>query len=117
MPQNVFRQGDVAFILREDLPNAKDVPQVIKNAGEGKAKLLKTRTIRRGEHGGIHALEKDAAKKDVVYYELDGVKYIISPKGVGIVHGEHNRVDLPPGKYEVRVQREARGRDFGYVRD
>jgi len=115
MSIKIFRQGDVAFIPREDLPTSvEQLEQLVK---EKKAKILNTRTIRRGEHGGIHALEKDAPKKDVVMYELDGVKYIISPEGVGIVHGEHGRVDLPKGSYEVRVQREMRGRDVGFVRD
>jgi hypothetical protein len=54
----------------------------------------------------VGCLEPAADKKDVVFYELDGVRYIISPKGVGIVHGEHHRLDLPPGNYQVRVQRE-----------
>jgi len=100
----VYRQGDVAFIKLEQ-PLEK--PE--------KAKVLKTRTIRKGENGGLHQLEAEA--KDVVFYEMDDKRFVISKDGVGIVHGEHKRVQLPPGHYEVRVQREAQGRSWGYVRD
>jgi len=109
----VYRQGDVGLIPRPDLT------KVFFEKGEGdkKPKLLKTRVLRRGENGGVHALEKE--KSDSVIYEVDGVMYVLSENGVGVVHGEHNRVDLPAGIYEVRVQREAdpRGSGTRYVAD
>ena len=117
-PMRIFRQGDVGFIPRTDLPKSiSDVESLIGRDKKTKAKLLKTRTIRKGEHGGIHALAEDAKTKGVVYYELDGVRYVIGSEGVGIVHGEHKRLDLPPGAYEIRVQREADGRSWRNVRD
>ena len=89
MSQKVYRQGDLCFIPVSDIPK--------------QAKSAQTRVIRTGENGGIHALEE---KSTAVMYEMGGVRYILSEDGVGIVHGEHARVDLPAGKYEVRVQRE-----------
>jgi hypothetical protein len=89
MSQKVYRQGDLAFIPVTDIP--KD------------AKAANTRVIRTGENGGVHALEE---KSSAVMYEMNGVRYILSEDGVGIVHGEHKKVDLPAGKYEIRVQRE-----------
>lgn len=89
MSQKVYRQGDLAFIPIEEIPK--------------KAKAVSTRVIRTGENGGVHALEEKAS---AVMYEVDGVRYILSEDGVGIVHGEHKKVDLPAGKYEIRIQRE-----------
>lgn len=89
MSQKVYRQGDLAFIPIEEIPKM--------------AKAVSTRVIRTGENGGIHALEE---KSSAVMYEVDGVRYILSEDGVGIVHGEHKKVDLPAGKYEIRIQRE-----------
>lgn len=104
----VFRQGDVAFVKIDPIVKPPE-----------KAKILKTRVIRKGENGGLHQLEK---KEDVVFYEMkdergETKRFVISPDGVGILHGEHAKVELPPGHYEVRVQREARGNSWGYVRD
>jgi hypothetical protein len=42
---------------------------------------------------------------------------VLSPTGVGIVHGEHHRLALPADTYRVVVQREQRGSTSGYVVD
>lgn len=97
----IFRQGDVAMILREDLP--MEVPKT--------AKVLKTRTLRRGENGGLHQLQKASG---VVFYEdpVTKTRYVISENGVGLEHGGkhsdggHHVVDLPRGHFEVRIQEE-----------
>jgi hypothetical protein len=89
MSDKVYRQGDLCFVPVNEIP--------------GKAKAAETRVIRTGENGGVHAIEESST---AVMYEVDGVRYILSEDGVGIVHGEHARVDLPAGKYEIRVQRE-----------
>lgn len=116
MGMKVFRQGDVAFIPRTDLPKSiTEVEALVGADKKTKAKIIKSRTVRKGENGGIHAISKETTGH--IYYELDGVRYIIGPEGVGIVHGEHKPVLLPPGSYEVRVQREADGRSWRNVRD
>lgn len=90
MSQKVYRQGDLAFIPVEEIPK--------------KAKAISTRVIRTGEAGGIHSLEE---KETAVMYEVDGVRYILSEDGVGILHTtRHKTLDLPAGKYEIRIQRE-----------
>ena len=99
-----FRQGDVLFVYLGPVP--KETPE--------KAKVLKTRTVRKGENGGLHQLEKG---KDVVFYEMDGNRYVISKEGVSVTHGEHHHIKLPPGHYRVQVQREVSGRDWGFVND
>ena len=107
MGMHVYRQGDVAFIPREDLPKSvADIDNMVGRDKKTKAKVLKTRVVRKGVNGGIHALDLEKAP-DTVMYELDGVKYVLSPEGVDVVHGEHGKVELPKGSYEVRVQREA----------
>jgi len=116
MGQKVYRQGDLAFIPREDLPKSVAEVETLKGRdAKSGAKILRTRTIRRGENGGIHAIAEET--KNAVFYELDGVRYIIGPEGVGIVHGTHDPIQLPPGSYEVRVQREAEGSSWRNVRD
>lgn len=86
----IYRQGDLGFIPIESMPKS--------------AKPLDNRLIRKGETGGLHLLEEK--KGSILYEDERGVKYVMSEDGVGILHGEHKRVDLPPGQYEVRVQRE-----------
>ncbi len=88
----IYRQGDVGLMPVDEVPK--------------EAKVLKSRLLRRGEHGGLHMLEK---KADTTLVEHEGVKYILSETGVKVVHGEHNHIDLPAGKYRVQVQREMRG--------
>lgn len=111
----VYRQGDVALIPRPDLDRKFfENPSDPRKDALTKVVLSKSRVLRRGENGGVHALEQ---KSGSVIYEMGGVKYVISDEGVGVVHGEHHRVDVPPGVYEVRVQREAQGSGWRNVID
>jgi len=56
MGMHVYRQGDVAFIPREDLPKSvADIDNMVGRDKKTKAKVLKTRVVRKGENGGIHA--------------------------------------------------------------
>ena len=96
----VYRQGDVVFvpIARTDVPT-EATPQG-------------SRLVRRGEHGGLHQLEAqpdlDVAQRSMIVVHA-GRKYVLSPTGVGIVHGEHARLPLPPNTYRVVIQREQLG--------
>lgn len=90
MSTQIYRQGDLGFIPITGLP---------KNV-----KPSKSRVIRTGENGGIHAIDEKSSA--VMYEDERGTRYVMSMEGIAIVHGEHARVDLPPGAYEVRVQRE-----------
>ena len=106
---NVYRQGDVLFMPIEK----SEIPE--------KVKEKQTRLIRSGEYGGKHQLEsnnkKDSKYGTIVEDEKNKTKYIITETGVGIVHGEHNRLDLPPGEYRVVVQREINKGQLRYVMD
>ena len=109
MAITVYRQGDVAFIPVEKLPDGDKVQ--IRPLG---------RLIRRGEHGGRHEIEPGGQAEHLEITEREGQRPPTRRRflqvlgsavggvlaGVGIVHGEHKRLELPPGNYEVRVQRE-----------
>src|SRR5438132_9389117 len=100
----VYRQGDVAFVPREDVS-----PALL----QAKGTVKPSRIVKRGENGGVHMLEKPAtvAKEDMpdsTLVEYEGKVYVLSASGVKVLHREHKTVDLPAGVYEVRQQREVR---------
>lgn len=130
MTVKVFRQGDVLFIpiLKKDVPS--------------ELREIKSRLIRRGEHGGRHEIERDGLAKQVEsippaeaggrsvprrrFLQVLGGMVAGVLSGVGIVHGEHNRLELPArepslpeheGDYEVRIQRELQGNTARFVGD
>lgn len=88
----IWRQGDVGFIPVESLPFG------IKKFGSN--------LIRHGEHGGRHVMEKTEGAEIWITAKGKAVKYLITKKPVKILHGEHNTLELPPGKYRVEIQRE-----------
>ena len=115
MAIRVYRQGDCLFIpvLRSEVPQ--------------ETRLIKSRLIRRGEHGGRHEIEPGAPSQQIEsvpkdttvprrrFLQVLGGAVGAALAGVGIVHGEHNRLELPAqeptlpgheGDYEIRVQRE-----------
>lgn len=127
MSLHVYRQGDVLFIpvLKQDLPAQR--------------RTLKARLIRRGEHGGRHEIEvggaatqtesetprRNGTSRRRFLHVLAG-PVVGAFAGVGIVHGEHNRLALPArepslpeheGDYEVRIQRELQGKVTRFVAD
>ena len=86
---DIYRQGDLGFIPIDALPQS--------------AVKSKSRLLRRGEHGGLHQLDREPAAE---IYVLEGKKFILAKDGALVIHGEHGAVSLPAGLYEVRVQRE-----------
>lgn len=94
----VYRQGDVLLRPVEPGELAEQVKQ--------KGKVVKSRTLRRGEHGGIHALEAGTSAQLIDHNRL---RYVLAPQASAVVHGEHNRLPFPAGLYQVVVQREGRG--------
>jgi len=91
--KHVYRQGDVLLI---PIP-AREIPLgAIRQQG-----LL----LRRGEHNGRHAVAKGEEQAEV--WKVGQQKFVRARRGARIVHGEHGQIDLPPGFYFVRVQREA----------
>lgn len=55
--------------------------------------------------GHAHRIDGGAA----VLYELPGndnaVRLLVVRRTVNLVHEEHGRIELPPGKYRVRIKR------------
>lgn len=96
----LYRQGDVLFTSIAKLP-------------KGEQKKRETATVAYGEATGhSHALAiEDRAVAEVL--EIGNGLYVhVSENGVRIkggatfVHEEHGPVTLPPGIYEVTIQRE-----------
>ena len=100
---NVWRQGDVLFIPVTD-------PAVIARV-QKESRARKSRLIRRGEHGGLHLLEKKPDARLLQAVSLSGGRtrtlYVEVGSEAKVLHGEHNPLLLgTPGLYEVRIQRE-----------
>jgi len=95
----LIRQGDVMFLPVATLP-------------AGDRKKRENGTVAYGEVTGHHhsLLTEDLARAEVleigaglfVHVSEDGVRI----EGATFTHQEHGPVFLPPGKYQVRIQRE-----------
>lgn len=94
-----FRQGDLLFVKIDKLPN-NVAPRKEKN-----------NVLRQGEHGGIHYVENAE-----IYETKLGDIYLVNEKGEIVIKHTTNHKDLilPPGIYEMRVQREY---GVGNIRD
>lgn len=66
------------------------------------AKLNPRNTLAEGEVTG-HAHVADAG---TVLHHEDGRRELLAPDGCSVTHEEHKRVTLPPGEYDVTIQRE-----------
>ena len=96
----LYRQGDVLFKRVQSLP-------------EGERKKRSNATVAYGEvTGHSHALAVEDRDVAEVLEIGDGLYVHVSAAGVRIsggatfVHEEHGPVTLPPGDYEVIIQRE-----------
>ena len=93
-----YRQGDVIIIAVEssNLDSYKEVPRE-----EGRVVLAHGEVT-----GHSHSIHSKAASLWVKEGELNR---ILRVKGLGVVnllHEEHGPIELPPGDYIVRIQRE-----------
>lgn len=98
--QKLYRQGDVLF---------RQIPRLPK----GNRKTRKNGTVAYGEvTGHSHALALEDQKVAEVLEIGDGLYVRVSESGVRIgggatfLHEEHGPVTLPPGSYQVIIQRE-----------
>lgn len=96
----LYRQGDVLFKLISELP-------------EGGRTKRQNATVAYGEvTGHSHALAEEDRECAEVLEIGDGLYVHVSASGVRIeggatfVHEEHGPITLPPGDYEVVIQRE-----------
>lgn len=83
-----YRHGDLLLIKVEEVPQG--------------AKRTRGKILAEGEATGhAHRLEGPGT-----LYLKDGQLTLRNTKPTAVVHEEHARIDLPPGTYEVRRQRE-----------
>lgn len=95
-----FRQGDVMFVPCERIP-----------AGESRKR--ENGTVAYGQVTGHSHHLADLATADVfevgeglyVHVSEEGISLSGEP-GCSFVHEEHCTINLPPGDFEVRIQRE-----------
>ena len=108
---NLFRQGDV---ILQRLPDGTSLP-----VDAAKQKRSSRITLALGEvTGHHHTLElEDPAdwwkKGEGVSHE----QFVDLKKGGTLTHQEHAPIDLPPGKYRVRIQREYSPQEIRSVAD
>ena len=101
----MYRQGDVLLLKVEKLPNKKrkqDTDIILKGEVTGHAHKVVNATI----YFGTPVLETDGES-----FRSMTVMYVQAKKGAKLVHEEHGPIDLEPGIYEVRTQREYDGID------
>jgi len=99
----VYRQGDVwLYKISSSLPTGRvSVPQPATDKG-----LILAEGEVTGHH---HRIPVEDVRRTFLYPTTNpGVRLLRVSKGkpVSLVHEEHETIKLPPGEYEVRIQRE-----------
>jgi hypothetical protein len=98
MPNTQYRQGDV-FIIRRD----EDLPKGLKEVPRDKGRVV----LAYGEvTGHAHAIEDRNVKlfRDPKLAEM--FMMVTGDAPAALEHEEHSRIDLPPGNYQIIIQRE-----------
>lgn len=92
MKNAIYRQGDVLIRRIGSLPKQKAQPRL-------------TGILAYGEVTGHSHKVEDLTHAEVL--EVGSGLYLrVGQEGVRIVHEEHAPINLPPGDYEVEIQRE-----------
>lgn len=102
-----FRQGDV-FIEQCDRP--RGALAEVKPDDKGRTILAFGEVT-----GHAHALSSKTAK----LYEVKGwvERLLVVTKVTALMHEEHGRIELPPGNYKVRIQKEYHPEEIRNVAD
>lgn len=92
----MYRQGDVLLVPVDEIP-----------AGLKQVPLERRRIVlAHGEvTGHAHVVEGEAQFMAADLEEMEG-RFLQVEEEATLVHDEHDSITLPPGKYEVRRQRE-----------
>ena len=91
-PRLMFRQGDVLLVALEALPEqARLEPRT------GRIVLAEGEVT-----GHAHAIEA----RDARTYTHGGERYLLTRSRAQLIHEEHAPIALPPGAYQVVIQRE-----------
>jgi len=112
---SLYRQGDVIIIRKDDLTHTQDV---LPTPVDGRTVLLEGEAT--GHHhsidarlGTLYRLQPDDMPSPGSIGAL-----VITEEGARLEHQEHDTIDLPPGTYEVRRQREfSSAEGFRFVQD
>lgn len=92
MKNAIYRQGDVLIRRIQSLPKQTAQPRL-------------TGILAYGEVTGHAHQVEDLTHAEVL--EIDRGLYLrVGEDGVRVVHEEHAPITLPPGNYEVEIQRE-----------
>jgi len=92
--RKMYRQGDVLVVEVSEIPDNKK-----KIERDDKGRLI----LAEGEATGhAHAIHASHAKM----YAAGIGMFLILKKAAELLHEEHGKIDLPPGKYQVIRQRE-----------
>jgi hypothetical protein len=99
-PRGLIRQGDVLLVPIDDLPANTPVEasgRLVLAEGEttGHAHVIDAQRARLVRRRLMHH-----GQSPTLYLVVDGVE------AVSLTHEEHNTVEVPPGLYEVRRQKE-----------
>jgi hypothetical protein len=101
-----FRQGDV-FVVSCDTPK-----EALTELKPDKGRVI----LAYGEvTGHAHAL----SPKHVKLYDVKGwvERLLVVTKATALMHEEHGRIELPPGNYKVRIQKEYHPEEIRNVAD
>ena len=98
---NTYRQGDVLLIqiglhvvpLSSHPVSRDEKNRIVLALGEAT--------------GHAHVIEDETAEMVQSGFSPNSTRFIKAPEGATVTHEEHAPVTLPPGAYEIRMQREA----------
>src|SRR5262249_17383047 len=105
-PMTMYAQGDV-LLVRVDGDLTPDALSLPRDARRGVV-------LAEGEATGhAHVIADDAA----TLYAAGDTRFLLVCEPVRLRHQEHAPIEVPPGLYRVRMQREYSPRTIGPVRD
>jgi len=90
----IYRQGDVFLI-----PTIQEPTKAISEEREKDGDIILA-------HGEVTGHAHRIQDKKATTFFLDGKRYLLIETPTDLTHEEHATITLPPGSYEVRIQRE-----------
>jgi hypothetical protein len=97
MSRTQYRQGDVLIVAT----TRTSIPAGTTTVDRDRGRIV----LAYGEVTG-HAHAIDAPTVTMVVDPATGRRWLLAPDGAVVAHEEHTWIDLPPGTYEVKQQRE-----------
>lgn len=91
MQSKIYRHGDVLVLEVKEIPT-----EATKEKRAGDIILA---------HGEVTGHAHRIKEKKAQTFVLGDKRYLIIDREAALTHEEHNRIDLPQGNYEVRIQR------------